>query len=83
MTRIRVLGDRNPSHPSHRELDAALSLFPAGVSASWMASDAAGASDLREVDGLWVAPGSPYRDDDAVYDALRIAREQRKPTLVT
>lgn len=80
---IRVLGDRNLDYVSHRELDAALSLFPGGVSAGWVASDAPGAADLRGVDGLWVAPGSPYRDDDAVLEALRAAREGGVPVLAT
>ena len=81
--RVRVLGDRNLDYLSHRELDAALALFPDGVSAGWVASDARGAADLREVDGLWVAPGSPYRNDDAVLAALRAARESRVPLLAT
>lgn len=82
-TRIRVLGDRNPAYLSHREIDAALALFPSGIAAAWTASDAPGASDLREVDGLWFAPGSPYRDDGAVLAALRAAREGGVPALAT
>jgi CTP synthase (UTP-ammonia lyase) len=80
---IRVLGDRNLEYLSHRELEAALALFPSGTSGAWTASDAPGASDLRGVDGLWVAPGSPYRNDDAVLAALRSAREGGVPTLTT
>lgn len=80
---IRVLGDRNEAYLSHRELDAALRLFPAGVTGRWVASDAPGAADLGGVDGLWVAPGSPYRNDDAVLSALRAARETGLPLLAT
>jgi CTP synthase (UTP-ammonia lyase) len=83
ITRIRVLGDRNLAYPSHRELDAALALFPSGIAAAWTASDAPGAADLRGVDGLWFAPGSPYRNDDAVLAALRAAREGGVPVLAT
>lgn len=83
MARIRVLGDRNLDYLSHRELDAALALFPSGVSAAWTASDAPGAADLSGVNGLWVAPGSPYRNDDAVLAALKAARESKIPLLAT
>ena len=82
MTTIRVLGDRNPSYPTHRELDAALALMT-GCEARWYPSDAPGAADLRGVDGLWAPPGTPYRDDGAVLAAIRTAREQGVPFLAT
>jgi CTP synthase (UTP-ammonia lyase) len=72
--RIAVLGDRNLDYASHRELDAALGLFPDWADAAWVATDGDVDAALDGVDGVWVVPGTPYRDDDAVYAAIGRAR---------
>jgi CTP synthase (UTP-ammonia lyase) len=78
---IAVLGDRNVEYLTHREIDATLGLVPADVDARWLPSpEAASAS---EADGLWVVPGTPYRDDDSVLEAIRRARTAGMPTLGT
>lgn len=78
---ISVLGDRNPEYLTHRELDATLSLMPADVDASWLPTpEAASAADA---DGLWVVPGTPYEDADAVLEAIRLARTEGMPILGT
>ena len=78
---IAVLGDRNPEYLTHRELDATLALMPADVDARWLPTpDAAFAADA---DGLWVVPGTPYQDDDAVLEAIRTARAEGMPILGT
>jgi CTP synthase (UTP-ammonia lyase) len=82
-TRIAVVGDRNPSYLTHRELDAALALMPARVDARWVASDAADAGVLDGFDALWIVPGTPYRDDAAVYAAIERARAGGVPILGT
>jgi CTP synthase (UTP-ammonia lyase) len=80
---IVLLGDRNTSYRTHRELDAALTLFPSGVRAFWVGTDAPDMAHISDADGLWVVPGSPYRDDDAVYSAIRAARTSGQPFLGT
>jgi CTP synthase (UTP-ammonia lyase) len=85
-TRILVLGDHDPSFITHRALDATLALLPAGVTATWVATDSAAAAqagDPGRSDGLWVAPGSPYRDDAAVLAAIERARAGGLPLLGT
>jgi CTP synthase (UTP-ammonia lyase) len=78
---IAVLGDRNLEYLTHREIDATLELLPADVDARWLPSpDAASAA---AADGLWVVPGTPYRDDAAVLAAIRRARTAGMPTLGT
>ena len=78
---IAVLGDRSVEHLTHREIDATLALMPPGVEARWLPSpDAAAAA---EADGVWVAPGTPYRDTDAVLEAIRVARTAGMPILGT
>jgi CTP synthase (UTP-ammonia lyase) len=81
--RIVVLGDRNLEYVTHRELDAALARLPGGVAGAWVASDADVGAALDAADGVWVAPGTPYRDDDAVYAAIGRARATGLPLLGT
>jgi CTP synthase (UTP-ammonia lyase) len=80
--RILVLGDHDPGHSSHRELDAVLERLRAqGLHAEWRATDAPG--PLPAHDGLWIAPGSPYRDEPAVLAAIGHARRDGTPLLGT
>jgi CTP synthase (UTP-ammonia lyase) len=84
MRRLAVVGDRNSQYPMHRALDASLALLSPPVDAEWIASDHAGLAALVEaVDGLWGAPGFPYRDDEAVLGAIRTARERGIPLVGT
>jgi CTP synthase (UTP-ammonia lyase) len=80
---IALVGDRHPDHPSHRELDAVRRMLGDDVAAEWVASDGDRIRALDEFDGIWVVPGSPYADDDAVYAAVRWARENDVPFLGT
>jgi CTP synthase (UTP-ammonia lyase) len=41
------------------------------------------ATRASEADGVWVVPGSPYRDDAAVYAAITTARTSGQPFLGT
>jgi CTP synthase (UTP-ammonia lyase) len=78
---IAVLGDRNPEYLTHRELDATLALMPADVDARWVPTPDAGSA--ADADALWVVPGTPYRDGDAVLEAIRLARTEGMPILGT
>ena len=80
---IALVGDRQPAHASHRELDAVRGQLGEGVSAEWVATDDDRVRDLGEFDGIWLVPGSPYADDDAAYGAVRWARENDVPFLGT
>jgi hypothetical protein len=75
MKNIFVLGDRNASSVTHRELDAAIKLMPRGVSAQWVGTDTPAAMRTSEADAVWAVSGSPYRNDGAVYSAIKSARE--------
>ena len=83
MIRIAVLGDRNPEYVTHRELDAALGLFPDWARGEWVATDSDVVAAIDGADGVWLTPGTPYRDDDAVYAAIGRLRETGKPLLGT
>lgn len=80
---IALVGDRQPAHASHRELDAVRGQLGEGVAADWVATDGDRVRDLGEFDGIWLVPGSPYADDAAAYAAVRWARENDVPFLGT
>lgn len=79
MTRIAVLGDRDPSRFTHREVDASFRFLRNRVEIGWVPTDAG--EDLTRFDGLWVAPGGPYRSDRAVFEAIGYARTAGVPFL--
>jgi CTP synthase (UTP-ammonia lyase) len=81
--RIALVGDRDPSYLTHRELDATLAVMPADVDARWVPTDSAGPAALARFDALWIVPGTPYRDDAAVYAAAEAARVGGVPILGT
>jgi len=57
-----------------------------GVAAEVQASqtDASSiAAELRSADGVVIGPGSPYRDERAVWDVIRSARERGLPLVGT
>ena len=83
MTTIALLGDRDPDFETHRALDATLAALSADVHASWVATDSAAARHTGAYDGVWIAPGSPYRDDETVFRAIGIARALGQPLLGT
>jgi hypothetical protein len=81
--KILALGDRDPGFITHRELDAAFELMPAEVECSWTGTDTPAAHDLESADGVWLLPGTPYRDDEAAYAAIEYCRRSGTPFLLT
>lgn len=77
------MGDRDPHHLTHRELDASIALMPAGVEAAWVATDGPDARHLGGFDALWIVPGTPYRDEEPVFAAIERARREGVPILGT
>ncbi|HUH06848.1 MAG TPA: gamma-glutamyl-gamma-aminobutyrate hydrolase family protein [Egibacteraceae bacterium] len=83
MADIALLGDRDATLITHRAVDAVVERFPSWARGSWIATDSPDAAQLDDYHGVWVAPGTPYRDDQAVYAAIRRRRERRAPILGT
>jgi CTP synthase (UTP-ammonia lyase) len=83
MKEIFLLGDRDAGAVTHREFDAAIARLPNDVRARWVGTDTPDAARTAQADGLWVASGSPYRDDAAVYAAIEAARTSGQPFLGT
>jgi CTP synthase (UTP-ammonia lyase) len=82
-TSIAVVGDRDTSLLSHRELDAAIARLPTSVHARWVGTERLSATTPGDYDAVWLAPGTPYRDDDAVYALIRRVREGGIPFMGT
>ena len=83
MKNIFLLGDRDANSVTHRELDAAIGLLPSDVRARWVATDSAEAIRTSQADAVWAVPGTPYRNDAAVYSAITSARTSGQPFLGT
>jgi CTP synthase (UTP-ammonia lyase) len=78
MVRIALIGDRSGAVIAHRAIDACFQMLKS-VEAVWMHTSEIG--DLRDVQGIWCVPASPYADTDAALAAIRFARENRVPFL--
>jgi CTP synthase (UTP-ammonia lyase) len=88
--RLAIVGERNPSFPPHRAVDASLTEAAAALSidldARWVTTDsieADGVALLADAHAIWISPGSPYRSLDGALAAIRYAREHGVPTLGT
>lgn len=87
--RIAIIGDFTANKHTHLALNEAVAHcrqhldFP--VETTWVATDNIpdSASIPNYTDALWIAPGSPYKNDDAVYSLIQWARENNFPLLGT
>lgn len=87
--RIAIIGDFTANKHTHIALNEAVTHcrqhldFP--IETTWVATDniPVSASIPGYIDALWIAPGSPYKNDDAVYKLIRWARENNFPLLGT
>lgn len=86
--RIAIVGDFNPAKHTHLALNEAVEhvqkkLKQYEIETIWIASEAITPLVLSSFNGIWIAPGSPYKNDDAVYDIIQWARENDFPILGT
>ena len=87
MTRIALLGEFDAAFPPHPATTAACA-HSAGalreqLTATWISTEHATLEALRDVSGVWIAPGSPYRNLPNTLAAIRYAREKGMPCLGT
>ncbi len=81
---IGVVGDFNPSNPTHRFTNDALAHV--GLDFVWVPTEGIGSNPVEQLtpfDGLWIAPGSPYRSMEGALSAVRFARERGVPLVGT
>jgi len=86
--RIGLIGDYNDTVTAHQAIPRALELagdaLGASVHFAWVPTEEI-EDDLRirEFDGLWCVPASPYRSMEGALRAIRFARERGRPFLGT
>ena len=80
---IVALGDRDPGYLTHREVDSVLELFPRAARARWVATDSPGAEDLGGASGVWLLPGTPYRNPERARAAIHHCLDEGIPFLGT
>ena len=83
--KLALVGDRSPSVRAHGRIplliDALRRREGLVLDPYWIPSTEA--DDLEGFDGIWVVPGSPYRDPEKVVAAVATARENEIPFLGT
>jgi CTP synthase (UTP-ammonia lyase) len=89
--RIGILGDFNPEFRSHHATNASLQhaarKLNLQVESEWLPTPSLVAPDANKIlesfDGLWAAPGSPYRSFDGMLKGIEFARTHDWPFLGT
>jgi len=84
---IALLGEYTPSFPPHISTDAAIghskNLLEAEITADWISTDDINHKLFEQYSGIWIAPGSPYKNMDKTLRAIRYARENNIPCFGT
>ncbi|MBC3364586.1 CTP synthase [Pseudomonas sp. SWRI154] len=85
---IALIGDHDPRITAHRAIPLALELAAKqtghSIRLQWLATPLITKNAVLEhFDGVWCVPGSPYQNEDGALQAIRFAREQRRPFLGT
>lgn len=87
MTTSAILGEYSPTFEPRPATNAAIAHSKAAlgldVGVEWIATDTIDASLFDKHGGIWVAPGSPYRDMPKTLEAIRYARERGVPCFGT
>ena len=87
MVRLAVIGDFNPNFESHVATSESVHLAAEFVGSSatvqWLSTTGVTKESLANYDGIWAAPGSPYRSFAGMLSAIQYARERRVPFLGT
>jgi CTP synthase (UTP-ammonia lyase) len=85
MIRMAVIGDYDESITAHRATPLALAAI-GYVQGEWIHTSKLGAdvpAQLRNFDGVWVVPGSPYANAAGALAAIEFARTSGRPFLGT
>jgi CTP synthase (UTP-ammonia lyase) len=90
--RIGIIGDFEPTYPSHLATNEALGHAAGALSVTldfaWLPTlSLADGGDIEttlgQYDGLWCAPGSPYQSMEGALEGIRFAREHDRPFVGT
>jgi CTP synthase (UTP-ammonia lyase) len=84
--RIAILGDFNPVYSTHHALNDSIrqtrKKFDEDIQFDWISTDTFNFKTAfnKLYCGLWIAPGSPYKDMKNVLDTITYARQNGIPT---
>lgn len=85
--KLAIIAEYDPNFEPHVQTDAAIahsaSALGIEVQSEWISTGDAKITTLSGFQGIWFAPGSPYRNLSRTLDAIRFAREGDVPTLGT
>ena len=77
---IAIIGEYNPTFPPHVSTNEAIehSRSASGISVDgiWVSTEEINKTLFEHFSGIWVAPGSPYKNMDKTLWAIRYAREK-------
>jgi len=84
---IALIGEYDPNFKPHLATNAAIEhsaiQSAIDVDADWVSTDEIDSSLFERYSGIWVTPGSPYKNLDKTLWAIREARENAVPCLGT
>ncbi|MGZ8158255.1 MAG: CTP synthase C-terminal region-related (seleno)protein [Methylobacter sp.] len=84
---IALLGEYTPTFPPHISTNEAVkraqNLLNVELTADWLSTEDIGPKLFEHYSGIWVAPGSPYKNMDKTLWAIRYARENKIPCFGT
>lgn len=88
--KIGIIGDLDLERPSHRATNETLRhcalALGLEINIQWLPTESLEgdlAQALSGFDGLWCAPGSPYKSTTGAINAIRFARENDRPFIAT
>src|SRR5437867_10932808 len=89
--RIGILGDFQPKAPNlpaiEKPVEHASAKLQIAVEAKWIPTPSVlepnGQKTLESFDGIWAAPGSPYKSFDGMRRGIEFARRRNWPFRVT
>ena len=84
---IALLGEYTPTFPPHISTDAAIkhaqNQLDVELTADWIATENIDQKLFDHYSGIWVAPGSPYKNMEKTLWAIHYARENKIPCFGT
>ena len=87
MKRIGIIAEYTHSFEPHvatsKAIEHSRHLLDSDISYEWISTEKIEKDFFENFDGLWVAPGSPYKNMDKTLSAISYAREKRVPTIGT
>jgi CTP synthase (UTP-ammonia lyase) len=85
--RVAIIGEFTPTFEPHLATNAAIAHtvvdLKTPIAHDWISSSDITEALLKNYNGIWVAPGSPYKNFDKTLFAIKFAREKAVPCLGT